>query len=246
MALTAGDLFVVNRAGTSYKLDYTALQAALQYTLPTATAGGAGTGTLGGVKVDGTTVTIDANGVIKANVPGALTYKGTIAPAGPVPTGPATGDVYIFSGPGTLADPAWGTVNGSAVTTGDMLIRQAAGWDLILHAGSAAAGSGVRSISATANSGVSVTGGNTGTPVIAGVDASATVKGVVQLADAAAITAGTSTTLAVTVAQLDAAKAVYASSAETLTGTVTNKSVTPAGAKATYLPLNFSTLTALP
>jgi hypothetical protein len=77
-------------------------------------------------------------------------------------------------------------------------------------------------------------------------DASATGKGVVQLADAAAITAGTSTTLAVTVAQLDAAKAVYASAGETKTGTVTNKSVTPAAGKATYMPLDLTTLTALP
>jgi hypothetical protein len=76
-------------------------------------------------------------------------------------------------------------------------------------------------------------------------DATTTKKGVVQLADAGAITAGTAGRV-VDAAQLDAAKAVYASSAETLAGTITNKSVTPKGAKDTYLPLNYSTLAALP
>jgi hypothetical protein len=88
--------------------------------------------------------------------------------------------------------------------------------------------------------------GTAAAPVVGIADASDTVKGAVQLADAAAITAGTSTTLAVTVAQLNAAKAVYASAAETKLGTETAKSVTPAAGKATYMPLDLTTLTALP
>jgi antigen 43 len=239
MAIQTGDLFVVNRAGTSYKLDYSALKTALEYTLPAATAA-----KIGGVK-QGTNITIASDGTISANITGALVYKGTVAAnAATAPAGATAGDTYILSSGGALSGTGWGAIGGTTVSAGDMLLFTGTVWD---HVGSSGGGAtGVTSISASANTGVSVTGGTSATPVIAGLDASTTAKGVVQLADATAITAGTSTALVVTVAQLDAAKAVYASSAETLAGTVTNKSVTPKGAKDTYLPLNFSTLVALP
>lgn len=234
MALQAGDLFVVNRAGTSYKLDYSALQAAVAYALPTSS----GT-VLGGVKV-GANLAIDGNGVLSANLPGALIYKGTIAPSATAPSGPSSGDVWLANAAGTLTDASWGTLTGTSVNAGDMLIYAGTAWD---HVGSSGGSGGVTSVTGTTP--IAVTG-TAAAPVVGIADATDAAKGAVQLADAAAITAGTSTTLAVTVAQLDAAKAVYASSAETLTGTVTNKSVTPAGGKATYMPLNISTLTALP
>lgn len=234
MALQAGDLFVVNRAGTSYKLDYSALETAVAYTLPTSS----GT-VLGGVKV-GANLAIDGNGVLSANLPGALIYKGTIAPSAAAPSGPSSGDVWLANAAGTLTDASWGTLTGTSVNAGDMLIYAGTAWD---HVGSSGGSGGVTSVTGTTP--IAVTG-TAAAPVVGIADATDAAKGAVQLADAAAITAGTSTTLAVTVAQLDAAKAVYASSAETLTGTVTNKSVTPAGGKATYMPLNISTLTALP
>lgn len=234
MALQAGDLFVVNRAGTSYKLDYSALKTAVAYTLPTSS----GT-VLGGVKV-GANLAIDGNGVLSANLPGALIYKGTIAPTAAAPSGPSSGDVYLTTAAGTLTDASWGTLTGTSVNAGDMLIYAGTAWD---HVGSSGGSSGVTSVTGTAP--IAVTG-TAAAPVVGIADASDSAKGAVQLADAAAITTGTSTTLAVTVAQLDAAKAVYASSAETLAGTITNKSVTPAAGKATYMPLNISTLIALP
>lgn len=235
MALQAGDLFVVNRAGTSYKLDYTALQAAFAYTLPAAT----GT-TLGGIKV-GAHLSIAADGTLSANLPGALIYKGTIAPTDPAPTGPASGDVYLTDAAGTLNDASWGTINGTSVNAGDMLIYAGTAWD---HVGSSGGGGGGGVTSVTGTVPISVTG-TAAAPVVNVADASATAKGVVQLADAAAIAAGTAGRI-VDAAQLNAAKAVYASAAETKTGTETAKAVTPAGGKATYMPLDLTTLAALP
>ena len=233
MALQAGDLFVVNRAGTSYKLDYTALQAALAYTLPQAS----GT-VVGGIKV-GANLAIATDGTLSANLPGALIYKGTIAANAAPPTSPASGDVWILSSAGTITGAGWGTLVGTAVNAGDMLIYAGTKWD---HVGSTAGTGGVTGVTGTAP--VTVTG-TAGAPVV-GVSAATTgAAGVVQLADAAAITAGTAGRV-VDAAQLAAAAVVYASAAETATGTVTNKAVTPAGGKATYMPLNISSLAALP
>jgi hypothetical protein len=233
MALQAGDLFVVNRAGTSYKLDYTALQAALAYTLPTAN----GTN-LGGIKV-GTNLSIDGNGVLSANLPGALVYKGTIAPTAQAPAGVTGGSVYLTTAAGTLNHASWGAINGTSVNAGDMLIYTGTAWD---HVGSAGGAGGVTGVSGTAP--ITVTG--TAAAPVVGVSAATTgAAGVVQLADAAAITNGTAGRV-VDAAQLAAAAVKYASNAETLTGTATDKAVTPAGGKATYMPLNITTLTALP
>lgn len=233
MALQAGDLFVVNRAGTSYKLDYTALQTALAYTLPQAS----GT-VVGGIKV-GANLAIATDGTLSANLPGALIYKGTIAANAAPPAGPTSGDVWILSSAGTITGAGWGTLVGTAVNAGDMLIYAGTKWD---HVGSTAGTGGVTGVTGTAP--VTVTG-TAGAPVV-GVSAATTgAAGVVQLADAAAITAGTAGRV-VDAAQLAAAAVVYASAAETATGTVTNKAVTPAGGKATYMPLNISTLAALP
>jgi hypothetical protein len=233
MALQGTDLFVVNRAGTSYKVDYNTIKNALVYTLPQAT----GTN-LGGVKV-GANLAIASDGTLSANLPGALVYKGTIAATATAPTSPASGDVHILSSAGTLTGPSWGTLAGTSVNAGDMLIYAGTSWD---HVGSAGGAGGVTGVTGTAP--INVTG-TAAAPIVGVADATAAAKGVVQLADAAAVTAGTAGRV-VDAAQLAAAAAVYASAAETKTGTVTNKSVTPAGGKATYMPLDLTTLTALP
>ena len=235
MALQTTDLFVVNRAGTSYKVDYDTIKKALQYTLPQASGA-----VVGGVKV-GANLAIAADGTLSANLPGALIYKGTIAATAAAPTTPTSGDVWILSSAGTLTGATWGTLAGTSVLTGDMLIYAGTSWDHIGHAGGAGAG-GMTGVDVT----TPITkGGTAAQPLIGVADATAAAKGVVQLADAAAITAATAGRV-VDAAQLDAHKAVYASAAETKTGTVTNKSVTPAGGKATYMPLDLTTLTVLP
>jgi hypothetical protein len=233
MALQNNDLFVVNRAGTSYKLDYQSLKTALAYTLPAAD----GTN-LGGIKV-GTNLSIDGNGVLSANLPGALVYKGTIANTAAAPGGVTSGAVYLLSSAGKLTDASWGALQNTNVNTGDMLVYTGTAWD---HVGSAGGAGGLTGVDVTAP----ITKAGTAAQPLIGVSAATdSAAGVVQLANAAAIAAGT-TGRVVDAAQLAAAAVVYASSAETLAGTITNKAVTPAGGKATYLPLNFTTLTALP
>jgi len=233
MAFQNTDVFVINRAGTNYKVDYQSLQAALAYVLPKAD----GTN-LGGIKV-GANLSIDANGVLSANLPGALIYKGTLAATATAPTGPASGDVYVLSSAGTLTGSSWGTLAGTSVGIGDLLIYAGTKWD---HVGSAGGTAGVTSVDVTAP----VTkAGTAAVPLIGVSDATTAAKGVVQLADAAAITAGTAGRV-VDAAQLAAAAVVYASAADTTAGTITNKAVTPAGGKAAYMPLDISKLTALP
>ena len=234
MAFQNTDVFVVNRAGTNYKVDYQSVKNALAYTLPQASGS-----TLGGIKV-GAHLSIDTNGVLSANLPGALIYKGTLAAIATAPASPASGDVYILSSAGTLTGATWGTLAGTSVITGDMLIYAGTAWDHIGSAGGT--GGGMTGVDVTAP----ITKGGTAAQPLIGVSAATTAAaGVVQLADAAAITAGTAGR-AVDAAQLAAAAVVYASSAETTAGSVTNKAVTPAGGKASYMPLNISKLTALP
>ena len=232
MALQNNDLFVVNRAGTSYKLDYQSLAAALAYTLPISS----GT-VLGGVKV-GTNLSIDANGVLSANLPGALVYKGLIANTAPAPGGVTSGSVYLLSSAGKLTDASWGVLQNTNVNTGDMLVYTGTAWDHVGSAGSA----GVTGVDVTAPI---TKAGTAAQPLIGVAAASTTAAGVVQLADAAAITNGTAGRV-VDAAQLAAAAVTYASNAETIAGTITNKAISPASGKAAYLPLNFTTLTALP
>jgi alpha-L-arabinofuranosidase len=120
-----------------------------------------------------------------------------------------------------------------------MLIYAGTAWD---HVGSTSGTGGVTAVNVTAPI---TKGGTAATPLIGVSDATTAAKGVVQLADATAITAATAGRV-VDAAQLDAVKAVYASAGETKTGTITNKSVTPAAGKATYMPLDLTTLTVLP
>jgi carbon monoxide dehydrogenase subunit G len=116
-----------------------------------------------------------------------------------------------------------------------------------------AVGGGVTTINGTAP--ITVTGtGNTRTVAVA--DATTAAKGVVQLADAVAITAGTAGRV-VDAAQLkaftpaDASETVkgvieLATTAEVLTGTDTVRAVTPKGLKDNYLAKDISKLPALP
>jgi hypothetical protein len=227
----AGSMSAADKA----KLDGITAGAA-PYTLPVATAS-----VLGGVKAGGSNISITADGVISASIAGAVEYQGiadlTAAPTGGA-TAPVTGHLYVSSAAGTI-DAGWTGIGGTTAAIGEMVIWDGAKWDIV----GIGASSGVTSV--TGSTPIVVTG-TAAAPVVGVNDATATAKGVVQLADAAAITAGTSTTLVTTVAQLTAAAAVYASNAETKAGTVANKSVTPASGKATYMPLDLSTLPALP
>lgn len=232
---TAGSMSAADKA----KLDGITAGAA-PYTLPVATAT-----VLGGVKAGGANISIAADGVISASIAGAVEYQGT-ADLTAAPTGgaaaPVTGALYVSSTAGTV-NAGWTGIAGATVSVGEMVIWDGTKWDIV----GIGASTGVTSVTGSAP--IVITGTATA-PVVGVDDATETAKGVVQLADAAAITAGTSTTLVTTVAQLTAAiaaaAAVYASDAETVAGTIADKAVTPASGKAAYMPLDLSTLPALP
>jgi len=148
---------------------------AAKYTLPTASAT-----VLGGVKV-GTNLAIDGNGVLSASITGALIYKGD---ADVTATAPAavSGDVYHNSTAGT-ADASWTGITGT-VSKDALLIYNGTEWST-----ADLATASVTTIQPTLP--VTVDATDAANPIV-GVNAATTAAtGVVRLADAAAVTAGT-------------------------------------------------------
>jgi len=98
------------------------------YVLPPAT----GT-TLGGVKGGGVHVTIQADGTISANLPGALIYRGVIDATANGPTsapgmaGIAAGDTYINNTDG-VATAAWTGLTGQAVKRHALIVFDGTNW----------------------------------------------------------------------------------------------------------------------
>jgi hypothetical protein len=173
------------------------------YTLPIADAT-----TLGGIK-KGTGYTIGSDGTLSITFPAALTFKGPIDPTTAAPATPATGDVYIASKAGVAA-ASWTGLAGTAVSLHELLV-----WDGTEWAGAGVGSTtGVTSVTAGANTGITI-GGTATAPVVSGSDATATAKGVVQLATAAEAQTGTDTAKAVTAAGVKAAITALAGSAGT-------------------------------
>jgi len=168
MAVTSTDLLVVNRAGTNYKVAWQTLKDDTAYTLPTAAAG-----TLGGVKV-GTGLQIDGGGVLSANLPGALTYRGTRDLTAAPPTTPAQGDVYVNNKAGTIA-AGWTGLTGTA-TLGEMVLWDGTKWDIVGNGGAA----GVTAVTGTAPV---VVGGTAQRPDITVSAATPTNPGLLSAAD---------------------------------------------------------------
>jgi hypothetical protein len=178
------------------------------------------------------------NDAVAANTTNITTINGKVADA----TTGAKGIVQLADAAAVTA----GTVG--RVVTADQL-------KATNDAVATATAGGISTINGT--SPVSVTGTG-GTRTVAVADASTTAKGVVQLADAAAIIAGT-TGRVVDAAQLKANVPVIADASETVkgivelataaevgTGTDTVRAVTPAGIAVHYLKKNISLLPALP
>lgn len=165
-------------AGTASRVVDAAQLLAARYTLPTASST-----VLGGIKV-GANLAIDGTGVLSATVPGALTFKGAVAPTSAAPTTPAPskGDVYAMNAAGTL-DASWG-LGAKVVDAGDLVMYTGTDWD---HVGNNHAT--VVDITVTAPLTIDKT--NPAQPALDVSAATAAANGVVRLADAAAITGGT-------------------------------------------------------
>jgi len=195
-------------AGTAGRVVDAAQLKAAAYVLPAATAAA-----IGGVK-PGTNLAVTADGTLNASIPGALIYRGTADPTATPPAGPTAGSTYIASATGTAA-AGWTGLAGQSIRAGDLLLYNGTAWT------TNAAGLGVTSVTATAP--IAVDSTNAAAPRISVAAATTAATGTVQLADGAAVTAGTAGRV-VDAAQLKAVR----------------------DAMAAYLPLDFSTLTALP
>ncbi|QNI79185.1 hypothetical protein SynRS9909_01197 [Synechococcus sp. RS9909] len=207
------DLLLVQRGDTPYKAPAEALKA---YMLSPATAAA-----IGAIK-PGTNLSVDADGTLHAAISGALTYRGAIDPtSAEAPAGAAVGDVYLASAAG-VALASWSGIAGAEIAQGDLLLFDGSNWST--NAALGPDGAGV--VQVRVNAPLSVDASDPAQPLLAVALATSETSGVVQLADAAALAAGTAERV-VDAAQLQAAMA----------------SAQPAG---NYMPLDISTLPALP
>jgi len=207
------DLLLVQRDDTPYKASAEALKA---YMLSPATAAA-----IGAIK-PGTNLSVDADGTLHAAISGALTYRGAIDPtSAEAPAGAAVGDEYLASAAG-VALASWPGIAGAEIAQGDLLLFDGSNWSA--NAALGPDGAGVVQVRVSAP--LSVDASDPAQPLLAVALATSETSGVVQLADAAALAAGTAERV-VDAAQLQAAMA----------------SAQPAG---DYMPLDISTLPALP
>jgi hypothetical protein len=207
------DLLLVQRGDTPYKASAEALKA---YMLSPATAAA-----IGAIK-PGTNLSVDADGTLHAAISGALTYRGAIDPtSAEAPAGAAVGDVYLASAAG-VALASWSGIAEQEIAQGDLLLFDGSNWSA--NAALGPDGAGVVQVRVSAP--LSVDASDPAQPLLAVALATSEASGVVQLADAAALAAGTAERV-VDAAQLQAAMA----------------SAQPAG---DYMPLDISTLPALP
>jgi hypothetical protein len=194
----------------------TSAEALKAYMLSPATAAA-----IGAIK-PGTNLSVDADGTLHAAISGALTYRGAIDPtSAEAPANAAVGDVYLASAAG-VALASWSGIAEQEIAQGDLLLFDGSSWSA--NAALGPDGAGVVQVRVSAP--LSVDASDPAQPLLAVALATSEASGVVQLADAVALAAGTAERV-VDAAQLQAAMA----------------SAQPAG---DYMPLDISTLPALP
>ncbi len=207
------DLLLVQRGATAHKA--TAEQVKAFMLTPASPAA------IGGIK-PGTNLTVEADGTLHADLPGALLYKGGIDPTTTeAPADAAVGDVYLANASG-VALASWSGIGGDAISQGDLLLFDGSSWS----ANAALGPDGVGVVRVRGAAPVTVDESDPAQPLI-GVSAATTeAAGVVRLASGTDIDGGTAG------AVVDAAQL-----AEALAATQ------PAG---DYMPLDISSLPALP
>ena len=113
------DLLIVQRGATPYKATAEQLKS---YMLTPATAAA-----IGAIK-PGTNLSVDADGTLHAEIPGALTYRGAIDPASSdAPADAVAGDVYLASS-GGMALESWSGLAGQVIAQGDLLLFDGSSW----------------------------------------------------------------------------------------------------------------------
>ena len=207
------DLLIVQRGATPYKATAEQLKS---YMLTPATAAA-----IGAIK-PGTNLSVDADGTLHAEIPGALTYRGAIDPASSdAPADAVAGDVYLTSS-GGVALESWSGIAGEEIAQGDLLLFDGSSWSA--NAALGPDGAGVIRIQVAAP--LAIDESDPAQPLLTVDPATSAAPGVLRLADADDLTAG-SEGAAVDAAALKAAMAT----------------AQPAG---DYMPLDLSTLPALP
>jgi hypothetical protein len=176
---------------------------------------------IGAIK-PGTNLTVDADGTLHAAISGALTYRGAIDPStADAPADAAVGDVYLSSASGIALD-SWSGITGAQVAQGDLLLFDGSSWSA--NAALGPDGAGVIRIQVAAP--LAIDESDPAQPLLSVEPATTTAAGVVRLASGDDLTTG-SEGAAVDAAALKAAMAT----------------AQPAG---DYMPLDLSTLPALP
>jgi hypothetical protein len=206
------DLLLVQRGSTPYRATADEVKA---FMLTPATAAA-----IGAIK-PGTNLSVDADGTLHAAIPGALHYRGAIDPTMLEAPGDAVGDVYLASATGA-ALASWSGIAGAEIAQGDLLLFDGSSWSA--NAALGPDGAGVIRIQVAAS--LSVDESDPAQPLLSVDPATVESAGVLRLADAEDLTAG-SEGAAVDAAALKAAMAT----------------AQPAG---DYMPLDLSTLPALP
>jgi hypothetical protein len=207
------DLLLVQRGSTPYRATAEEVKA---YMLTPATAAA-----IGAIR-PGTNLSVDADGTLHAAIPGALHYRGAIDPTtAEAPADAAVGDVYLSSASGVALD-SWSGIAGQEIAQGDLLLFDGSSWSA--NAALGPDGAGVIRIQVAAP--LAIDESDPAQPLLTVDPATTAAPGVLRLADADDLTAG-SEGAAVDAAALKAAMAT----------------AQPAG---DYMPLDLSTLPALP
>ncbi|MCP9825977.1 hypothetical protein [Synechococcus sp. EJ6-Ellesmere] len=207
------DLLLVQRGASPYKATAEQLKS---YMLSPATAA-----VIGAIK-PGTNLSVDADGTLHAAISGALTYRGAIDPTTTAaPAGAAVGDVYLASSSG-LALASWSGIAGQDIAQGDLLLFDGSSWSA--NAALGPDGAGVIRIQVATP--LAIDESDPAQPLLSIKPASTSAAGVLRLAAAEDLTAGTEG------AAVDAA--------------ALKEAMATAQPLGDYMPLDISSLPALP
>lgn len=235
MAIHDRDLLLIQRLSEPFKIEAQAAKAYFDTPLPVATRS-----QLGGVKA-GSYVTIDSNGLISADIPHVLRFKGLVAASADAPAGPSEGDVWVFNSDGSL-NSSWGRLQGETVNSRDMVLWDGVQWDIIGETGS-----GIGLAGLTYDYPVFIDSSIPHQPHIGIHEATTNGKlGVVRLATAQDVALG-SYGAVVDAAQLKVVADRIAAGGGTGTGTGTGTGITAGAIPAnTFMPYDITTLRTLP
>ena len=177
MAVTNSDLLLVQRGNTPMKAEASALSTYIKDDIEGSDINIASASNLGVIRV-GSNLTIDANGVLSADLPAGVEYQGTWGNTDAAPNTLQNGYFWVWDGGNgaTLNSASWGAVNGSTIDDGDQLMYNGTQFDIIPGGG----GGGIQGI--TAEAPITVNTADAANPEIGITAASASARGTMSAA----------------------------------------------------------------